>query len=165
NAINAVYATLTPEEIAFEQERQALLYHVPELRPAIGVELERGIDMIASLLAERTGRSVDDFEIRVAAGALAGAGVAVSLEMSGGTVSKAGIALTGVGAANIKATGAESVLMGANLNQGTIDQAAREAANSCEPKSDHRGSAEYKREIVRVFTVRALSQAAGLRAA
>ncbi|GAB2670749.1 TetR family transcriptional regulator [Nocardia goodfellowii] len=79
NAINAVYATLTPEEIAFEQERQALLYHVPELRPAIGVELERGIDMIAALLAERTGRSVDDFEIRVAAGALAGAGIAISL--------------------------------------------------------------------------------------
>ncbi|MFC9892279.1 TetR family transcriptional regulator [Nocardia sp. NPDC127579] len=79
NAIDIVYATLSPEEIAFEQERQALLYHVPELRPAIGMELERGIDMIAGMLAERTGRSVDDFEIRVAAGALAGAGLAVAM--------------------------------------------------------------------------------------
>ncbi|MEV0252094.1 TetR family transcriptional regulator [Nocardia sp. NPDC050712] len=79
NAINAVYATLTPAEVAFEQERQALLYHVPELRAAIGVELERGIDMIAGLLAERTGRSPGDFEIRAAAGALTGAGLAIAM--------------------------------------------------------------------------------------
>jgi carbon-monoxide dehydrogenase medium subunit len=70
-----------------------------------------------------------------------------------------------VGAQNIKATSAESVLMGSSLNQGTIEEAARQAASSCDPKSDHRGSGEYKREIVRVFTVRALSAAAGLRAA
>ncbi|MEU8897003.1 TetR family transcriptional regulator [Nocardia sp. NPDC048505] len=79
NAINAVYATLTPAEIAFEQERQALLHHVPELRAAVGHELERGVAMIAALFAERTGRSVDDFEIQVAAGALAGAGLAIAM--------------------------------------------------------------------------------------
>lgn len=105
------------------------------------------------------------FKLERKVGDFATAGVAVSLDMSGGTISKAGIALTGVGAANIKATSAESVLMGGSLNQGTIEQAAREAANACDPKSDHRGSGEYKREIVRVYTVRALSQAAGLRAA
>lgn len=98
-------------------------------------------------------------------GDFATAAVAVSLEMSGGTVNKAGIALTGVGAQNIKCTSSESILTGASLNQGNIDQAAREAANSCDPKTDHRGSAEYKREIIRVFTVRALSEAAGVRAA
>ncbi|HEX2052425.1 MAG TPA: xanthine dehydrogenase family protein subunit M [Actinomycetota bacterium] len=98
-------------------------------------------------------------------GDFATAGVAVSIGWSGGSISHAGIALTGVGAANIKATSAESVLMGSSLNQGTIEEAARQAASSCDPKSDHRGSGEYKREIVRVFTVRALSAAAGLRAA
>ncbi|HVL50805.1 MAG TPA: xanthine dehydrogenase family protein subunit M [Actinomycetota bacterium] len=98
-------------------------------------------------------------------GDFATAGVAVSIGWTGGSISHAGIALTGVGAANIKATSAESVLMGSSLNQGTIEEAARQAASSCDPKSDHRGSGEYKREIVRVFTVRALSAAAGLRAA
>lgn len=98
-------------------------------------------------------------------GDFATAGVAVSIGWTGGTISHAGIALTGVAAANVKATSAESVLMGASLNQGTIEEAARQAASSCDPKSDHRGSGEYKREIIRVYTVRALSAAAGLRAA
>jgi aerobic carbon-monoxide dehydrogenase medium subunit len=98
-------------------------------------------------------------------GDFATAGVAVSIGWSGGSISHAGIALTGVAAANIKATAAESVLMGSSLNQGTIEEAARQAAASCDPKSDHRGSGEYKREIIRVYTVRALSAAAGLRAA
>lgn len=98
-------------------------------------------------------------------GDFATAGVAVSIGWSGGSISHAGIALTGVGAQNIKCTGAESALMGSSLNQGTIEEAARQAAGACDPKSDHRGSSEYKREIVRVFTVRALSAAAGLRAA
>jgi aerobic carbon-monoxide dehydrogenase medium subunit len=98
-------------------------------------------------------------------GDFATAGVAVSIGWSGGSISHAGIALTGVAAANIKATAAESVLMGSSLNQGTIEEAARQAASSCDPKSDHRGSGEYKREIIRVYTVRALSAAAGLRAA
>lgn len=79
NAMSAAFAGLTPEEMAFEQERQALLYHVPELRAAIGREFERGIDMIAELLAEYLRRSPDDFEIRVAAGAIAGSGLAISL--------------------------------------------------------------------------------------
>lgn len=79
NAMSAAFATLTPEELAFEQERQALLYHVPELRAAIGRELERGIEMIAGLLAEYLERSPDDFDVRAAAGAIAGAGIAVSL--------------------------------------------------------------------------------------
>ncbi|MET8775561.1 TetR family transcriptional regulator [Nocardia sp. NPDC050713] len=78
-AMDTAFATLTPEELAFEQERQALLYHVPELRAAIGIELERGIEMIAELLAEYLDRPADDFEVRVAAGAIAGAGLAISL--------------------------------------------------------------------------------------
>ncbi|WP_431955909.1 TetR family transcriptional regulator [Nocardia lijiangensis] len=79
NAIDASLATLTPEELAFEQERQALVYHVPELRAAIGIELERGIEMIAEMIAEYLGRPADDFEVRVTAGAIAGAGLAISL--------------------------------------------------------------------------------------
>lgn len=105
------------------------------------------------------------FKLERKVGDFATAGVAVSLGFTGSSISKAGIALTGVGSSNIKCTGAESVLMGGSLSPATIQEAGRQAAAACEPKSDHRGSAEYKREIVRVFTVRALSQAAGYRAA
>lgn len=90
-------------------------------------------------------------------GDFATVGVAVHLEMSGGTIAGAGIALTGVGSNNIKATAAEQALVGKSLNASTIDDAARRAAEASKPKSDHRGSADYKRHVVHTFVTRALS--------
>lgn len=89
-------------------------------------------------------------------GDFATVGVAVALEMSGSTVSRAGIALTGVGSSNIQATSAEQALVGNALNSRTIEEAARLAAEAAEPKTDHRGSAEYKRHVVHTFVMRAL---------
>ncbi len=76
-AVREVFTNLPPAELAFEQERQALLFHVPELRSAIGLEMMRSIDLLSGLLADHVGRSPDDFEVRVAAGAMTGAGLAV----------------------------------------------------------------------------------------
>jgi carbon-monoxide dehydrogenase medium subunit len=90
-------------------------------------------------------------------GDFATVGVAIALEMSGGTVNRAGIALTGVGSNNIQCTSAEQALAGKSLNSGSIDQAARLAAEAAQPKSDVRGSAEYKRHIVYTFVQRGLS--------
>jgi carbon-monoxide dehydrogenase medium subunit len=89
-------------------------------------------------------------------GDFATAGVAVHVSFSNGTVDRAGIGLTGVGGTNIKATAAEEVLAGAKLDDGTIKEAARLAAEAAEPQDDLRGSAEYKRNVVRVFTERGL---------
>jgi carbon-monoxide dehydrogenase medium subunit len=89
-------------------------------------------------------------------GDFATVGVAIALEMSGGTVAGAGIALTGVGPSNIKATAAEQALIGQTLNSGTIEQAARLAAEAAQPKSDVRGTAEYKRHVVATFVKRGL---------
>ncbi|MEU7769149.1 TetR family transcriptional regulator [Nocardia sp. NPDC049190] len=78
NVVVEVFGSLPVAQLAFEQERQALLYHVPELRSAIGLEIVRSIDLIAGLLADHLGRAADDFEVRVASGALAGAALAIS---------------------------------------------------------------------------------------
>jgi aerobic carbon-monoxide dehydrogenase medium subunit len=90
-------------------------------------------------------------------GDFATVGVAINLEMSGGTVNRAGIALTGVGGNNIQCTSAEQALAGKSLNASTIDQAARLAAEASQPKRDVRGSAEFKRHIVYTFVQRGLS--------
>jgi carbon-monoxide dehydrogenase medium subunit len=90
-------------------------------------------------------------------GDFATVGVAIALEMSGGTVNRAGIALTGVGGNNIQCTSAEQALAGKSLNGSTIDQAARLAAEAAQPKTDVRGSAEFKRHIVYTFVQRGLS--------
>ncbi|MGH3020670.1 MAG: FAD binding domain-containing protein [Gaiellaceae bacterium] len=87
-------------------------------------------------------------------------GVAVHLSLSNGTVGRAGIALTAVGPQNLRARAAEEKLAGAALDDDTIREAAELAAEAAQPRSDHRGSADYKRSVVRVFTERGLRKAA-----
>jgi aerobic carbon-monoxide dehydrogenase medium subunit len=91
-------------------------------------------------------------------GDFATVGVAVALTMNGDTVERAGIGLTGVGATNIKAVEAEQSLIGRQLTDASIDEAARLAADACDPQSDIRGTADYKREVVRVYVARGLKQ-------
>src|SRR5580693_1458218 len=91
-------------------------------------------------------------------GDFATVGVAVALEMSGETVTRAGIALTGVGGSTIGATEAAEALTGHPLTADAIAQAADLAAQAARPRTDHRGSAEYKRHMVRTFVVRLLGR-------
>ena len=93
-------------------------------------------------------------------GDFATVGVAVHLAMADGRVGRAGIALTAVGPTNLRATAAEEVLVGSQLDQATIREAARLTAEAAQPHSDTRGSADYKRTVVRVFTERGLRAAA-----
>ncbi|MGW4117477.1 acyl-CoA-like ligand-binding transcription factor [Nocardia sp. NPDC004711] len=70
------FASLSPEEFAFEQQRVELLYSIPELRGAVAREFERSIELIVEIIARRTGRAAGDFEVRAFAGALSGAMIA-----------------------------------------------------------------------------------------
>jgi carbon-monoxide dehydrogenase medium subunit len=94
-------------------------------------------------------------------GDFATAGVAVALELSGGFVTRAGIALTGVGGSTIEATDAAAALVGKSLSSQVIEEAAEQAARAARPRSDHRGSAEFKRQVVRTFVARLLDRSAG----
>lgn len=93
-------------------------------------------------------------------GDFATVGVAVALETDGDEVIRAGIALTGVGGNNIRATAAADVLVGSTLDADVIEEAARLAAEAAKPRSDHRGSADYKRHVVATFVSRALASRA-----
>jgi aerobic carbon-monoxide dehydrogenase medium subunit len=91
-------------------------------------------------------------------GDFATAGVAVAVETSGGLVVRAGIALTGVGGSTIDAADAARTLVGEPLGTEVIGEAAELAARAAQPKSDHRGSAGYKRHLVRTFVERILTR-------
>jgi carbon-monoxide dehydrogenase medium subunit len=93
-------------------------------------------------------------------GDFATAGVAVALELSEGMVTRAGIALTGVGSSTIQASRASEALMGLPLDPAGINRAADRAAEAAQPRSDHRGSAEYKRHVVHTFVTRILTRIA-----
>jgi aerobic carbon-monoxide dehydrogenase medium subunit len=93
-------------------------------------------------------------------GDFATAGVAVQITLdNGGNCKQAGVGLTNVGMTPIKATKTEAFLTGKTLDQATINQAAEIAASESQPMDDIRGSADYKRDLVRVLTARALTRA------
>ena len=71
-AAEDVFASMPQAEIDFEQDRQLLMIAEPELRRAILQQLLANIDMIIDVVAKRTGRTTDDFEVRVVAGAMVG---------------------------------------------------------------------------------------------
>jgi aerobic carbon-monoxide dehydrogenase medium subunit len=91
-------------------------------------------------------------------GDFATVGVAVAVETSGDAVTRAGIALTGVGGSTIGATAAADALVGQPLTAESISRAADLAAEAARPRTDHRGSAEYKRHMVRTFVTRILAR-------
>jgi carbon-monoxide dehydrogenase medium subunit len=87
------------------------------------------------------------------------AGVAAQITLKGGACQRAGIGLTNVGFTPIKATKAEAFLTGKQVDEATIKKAAEIAAGEAQPVDDIRGSADYKRDVVRVLAARALGRA------
>jgi carbon-monoxide dehydrogenase medium subunit len=94
-------------------------------------------------------------------GDFATASVAVALDMNGATVQRAGCALAGVGGKTIDANAEISAaLVGKALDASTIEAAAEAVAGASDPRTDHRGSAAYKRQIVKTFVTRILTNIA-----
>jgi carbon-monoxide dehydrogenase medium subunit len=90
-------------------------------------------------------------------GDFATASVAVSLEMKGETVVGAGIALASVGGRTIDASAAAQSLVGKKITPELIAEVADAVAATAEPRTDHRGSSDYKRQIVKTFVSRILN--------
>ena len=68
--------------------------------------------------------------------------------------------MAAVGATTVDAKEAAASLEGGQLHEANIAEAADLAAAVAQPKSDHRGSADYKKHIVRTFVVRLLNRVA-----
>jgi carbon-monoxide dehydrogenase medium subunit len=112
---------------------------------------------------ERTGGSYLKLERKV--GDFASAAVAVRLTLgSDGRIADAGIGLTAVGPTNLAAPEAEEALRGATPGEEVFQEAAELAAQAATPDSDLRGTADYKRNVIRTFTQRGLRDAAAMAA-
>ena len=73
-----------------------------------------------------------------------------------GSIRSAAIALGAVAPTIIRAPEAEAYLVGKRLTDEVLEETARLTMNSCKPIDDIRGSAAYRREMVRVCTLRGL---------
>jgi len=108
--------------------------------------------------AARSGGAYLKLERKVGDFATAAVAVQVTLGANGACES-VGIGLTNVGLTPIKATKAEASLKGATPDEAAIKRAAALAAEAAEPSEDLRGSVEYKKDLVRILTARALRKA------
>lgn len=93
---------------------------------------------------------------------LATVGVAVRVSLDAeGRVADLGIVLAAVAPTPLRAVQAEAVLRGQRPTAARLAEAAQAASDEARPIGDVRGSADYRREMVRVLTRRALEQALG----
>ncbi len=82
--------------------------------------------------------------------------LAIVLTLNANTVKQAAITLGAVAPTIIHAAEAETYLEGKPLSDEVIARAAELARDAAKPISDIRSSADYRREMVRVFTMRGL---------
>jgi len=97
-----------------------------------------------------TPRSIEDF---------ATVGVALTLRMKNGLCEDIRLGLNSVASTIVHATKAENVLRGREVTDARLQELGEVAATEVDPMDDNRGSAEYKREMVKVLVTRAAREA------
>ncbi len=87
--------------------------------------------------------------------------VASHLELDdSGAIAAAGLAMTSVNPINTKVVDAEALMVGQQPSAELFAEAAELAAAAAEPRDDVRGTAAWKRQVVRTYTKRGLAAAA-----
>lgn len=108
---------------------------------------------------QHTGGSYKKYSIRGDTDlAIVGTGARLTLDESG-RMQTVRIALAAVAPTPMRALNAEKVLIGNHPDKDLLEQAAVLAAQESKPISDQRATAQYRREMVRVWTLHALSEA------
>ncbi len=97
-----------------------------------------------------TPRSVEDF---------ATVGVALTLSANDGACEDIRLALNSVGSTIIRAKRAEAILYGRPITDEAIREMGEVASTEVDPVDDNRGSADYKRQLVKVLVRRAVQEA------
>ncbi|MFC1995795.1 FAD binding domain-containing protein [Chloroflexota bacterium] len=91
--------------------------------------------------------------------AIVGVAVIITLAPDDNVCQDIRIALGAVAPTPVRARQAEEVLKGEKVNEALINQSAQVASDEIRPISDIRASAEYRKEMVKVYTRRAIRQA------
>lgn len=111
-------------------------------------------------LAGKTGYAYEKAANKASGYAVVGVAVALSLAADG-TVQEARIGVTGACGAPLRATAAENALKGRRPDADTLRAAGDQAAAACDdPLEDIHASGEYRLQLVKVHTRRALERAA-----
>jgi carbon-monoxide dehydrogenase medium subunit len=109
--------------------------------------------------AER-GTGISFQEVARRHGDFAIVGLAASLTLSGGAISDARLAFSGVSDVPVRAIGAEDLLVGEGPSPELFDEAARRATDDIDPPADLHGSSDYRRKVAAALVRRGLRAAA-----
>jgi 4-hydroxybenzoyl-CoA reductase subunit beta len=90
------------------------------------------------------------------------AGVAVALKRANGHIADARVGITAVNPAPVLVKGATEALSGKVLDEGLAELVGNLAAKSAKPLTTSALTPEYRREMIRVFTKRAVLAAANV---
>ncbi len=92
--------------------------------------------------------------------AFAGVAARLAVEPDGETVRMMRLGLGAVGPSVVDASAEAAVLIGDTLDEGRTQEVADASAEACSPISDHRCSADFRRQLIRVLTLEAIERAA-----
>jgi carbon-monoxide dehydrogenase medium subunit len=88
-------------------------------------------------------------------------GLAASLTLSGGVISDARLAFSGVSDVPVRAAEAEDLLIGERPSASLFEEAARLATADLDPPADLHGSSEYRKQVAATLVRRGLHAAVG----
>jgi carbon-monoxide dehydrogenase medium subunit len=127
-------------EVALEHDEMLSEIQVPNPQPHTGTAHEKLMVMQGDM-------------------GIVGAAVSITLNPGDGTCKDARIALINVDSIPLRAKDAEKQLIGKVIDNKVLDKACQIAAADANPPTDVHGSAEYRREMIKVFVKRATNKA------
>ncbi len=154
-ALSALHATATIRGSGGPRSVSVRELHVGPYETVVGdAEI---LTEIRVPIRDGAGSAYEKVERRVGDWAIAASAAAVW--MDGGTIVDAGIGLAAVGADHFVSPAAEAALKGQTPSDDVIEAAGAAAAAECDPTTDQRGPAEYKRHLAGELTKRAVRRA------
>lgn len=119
----------------------------------------RGAEMLTEILVPppppHTGTAHEKLMVMKGDMGIVGAAVSITLSPGDGVCQDARIALSNCAPTPLRAREAEKVLIGKKVDEELLARAGEVAAGEASPNSDVHGSAEYRREMIKVFVRRA----------
>jgi len=156
-ALIALGATLKSVSVRGEREVPLEEFYVDYLKTALEPdEIVTEIDIPDS--PPYTGEAYHKERVRMTDSPIASVAAAISLDGSD-TVTRARIVLQAVCPTPVRAREAENLIIGKKVDEPLIDKVAILSAKAACPISDIYGSAEYKREMVKVVTKQVVTEA------
>ncbi len=154
----ALGATMVARSSSGQREIAADDFFVDTLTSALNAD-EILVEVRIPKTGAGSGSAYDKLGRRGGQSDYAVAGAAAVVSMSGGSVSAARVALTGVGTKPTLATAVAEALVGTDGSAGAVKEAAAHATEGVTVLEDLYGSEEYKSHLAQVYAARALNAA------